>query len=41
MTKFFTRLQPLVKEIRWAKYFIILARWKDPILPKSDSKSID
>ena len=38
MIKFFPKLQPLAAEISWAKNLIILARFKDPLLPKLDSQ---
>ena len=38
MIKFFPKLQPLVAEICWAKNLVILARFKDPLLPKLDSQ---
>jgi hypothetical protein len=38
MIKFFPKLQPLVAEISWAKNLVILARCKDPLLPKLDSQ---
>jgi hypothetical protein len=38
MIKFFPKLQPLVAAICWAKNLVILARFKDPLLPKLDSQ---